>query len=224
MNNPTIKVALFDIDETLLSRNSMLDFLLFFFREYHGEQLGKIREIKYLSKINDAWKGCRREDLNRYYYTQFQHVKKSTLDTLGKHWYEQNIVNNTNAFNQAVLNQLHSHRQDNFTIVLVSGGFFAPLNPLVQSLEINHLLCIKPVIQDDDVLTGEIEGIQTIGEGKATAILNHFNGINIDWNASFAYGDHISDLPMLQLTGNPVVTGNNPDLLKIAQQNQWNVI
>lgn len=220
-NKSKIKISLFDVDETLLLTNSMLDFIDFFFMEYYGQQSGKIKQDKY--KLNQLWSDDKRENLNRLYYTNFKDIKKLTLEDLGKKWFEQAISKNTPLFNQFVLNRLTKHKQDDYRVVLVSGGFFAPLNPIVEYLEINDLLCVKPVV-DHGVLTGEIEDIQTIGEGKVTAILNHFKEEQVDWFSSFAYGDHISDLAMLKLVGNPVVVGNDEKLLQIAKEQHWEFI
>ena len=220
-NKSKIKIALFDVDETLLLSNSMLDFIDFFFMDYYGQKSGKIKHDKY--KISLLGSKDKREDLNRLYYTHFKDIKKTTLDDLGKKWFEQALSKNKLLFNPFVLNRLIKHKQNDYRVVLVSGGFFGPLNPIVDYLDINDLLCVKPVVHHG-VLTGEIEGIQTIGEGKVAAILNHLNKEQVDWHSSFAYGDHISDLAMLNRVGNPVVVGNDKKLLQIAKEQHWEYI
>jgi HAD superfamily hydrolase (TIGR01490 family) len=221
MHLSKIKIALFDVDQTLLLTNSMLDFIDFFFMEYYGQQSGKIKQDKY--KISQLGSDNKRENLNRLYYTHFKDIKRSALEDLGKKWFEQTLSKNKHLFNQVVLNRLTKYKQDDYRVVFVSGGFFAPLNPIVEYLEVDVLLCVKPVV-NQGVLTGEIEGIQTIGEGKVTAILNHFKDEQVDWSSSFAYGDHISDLAMLKLVGHPVVVGNDNKLLQIAKEQHWEFI
>lgn len=221
MYQSKIKIALFDVDETLLLTNSMLDFIDFFFMEYYGQQSGKIKQDKY--KISQLGSDNKREHLNRLYYTNFKDIKRSVLEDLGKKWFEQTLSKNKPLFNQVVLNSLTKYKQEDYRIVFVSGGFFAPLNPIAEYLAIDVLLCVKPVI-NQGFLTGEIDGIQTIGEGKAAAILDHFKEEQVDWHSSFAYGDHISDLAMLKLVGNPVVVGNDKKLLQIAKQQHWEFI
>lgn len=215
------KIAFFDVDETLLSTNSMLDFINFFFVEYYGQKSGKIKQDKY--RISQLWNKYRREALNRLYYTNFKDITKSTLIDLGKKWFEQALSKNQPLFNLSVLNRLNKYKQDGYRIVLVSSSFFAPLNPIAEYLNINDLLCTEPNVQHD-ILTGEIGSIQTIGQGKVDAILNHLKEEQVDWNSSFAYADHISDFDMLKLVGNPVVVGRNRTLLHIAKERHWETI
>ena len=40
----------------------------------------------------------------------------------------------------------------------------------------------------------------------------------------FGYGDHISDLPMLNFVGNPVVVAGDNELTTIAQKQGWEIL
>ena len=46
----------------------------------------------------------------------------------------------------------------------------------------------------------------------------------IDLGSSWAYSDSASDLPMLDLVGNPVVVNPDPELAKIARDRGWQVM
>lgn len=49
----------------------------------------------------------------------------------------------------------------------------------------------------------------------------------IDLKKSFAYGDNISDIPMLAVTGHPVCAGGDANLANYAnyaRQNKWKVL
>jgi hypothetical protein len=45
----------------------------------------------------------------------------------------------------------------------------------------------------------------------------------IDLAHSYAYSDSITDLPMLELVGNPVVVNPDRDLLRVAREREWEV-
>ena len=47
---------------------------------------------------------------------------------------------------------------------------------------------------------------------------------DIDLEASYAYSDSISDLPMLRAVGNPVVVNPDPPLLEIAREEGWQTL
>ena len=46
----------------------------------------------------------------------------------------------------------------------------------------------------------------------------------IDLQASYAYSDSASDLPMLRAVGNPVVVNPDEDLARIARDQGWRVM
>jgi phosphoserine phosphatase len=46
----------------------------------------------------------------------------------------------------------------------------------------------------------------------------------LDLEASWAYSDSMSDLPMLEAVGNPVVVNPDPPLLTLARERDWQVM
>ena len=45
--------------------------------------------------------------------------------------------------------------------------------------------------------------------------------VDIDLASSYAYGNHQSDLPLLELIGNPYVVEPTEPLRKVALANKW---
>jgi len=59
------------------------------------------------------------------------------------------------------------------------------------------------------------------GPGKADAIRAMAEVENIDLEASYAYSDSITDLPMLEAVGHPVVVNPDAALAVIAAERGW---
>jgi HAD superfamily hydrolase (TIGR01490 family) len=215
--NKGIKLALFDVDETLLNINSMLSFLAYFLKKKYGVGDGQNRYNKYIESVNKLSE-LPREHLNKLYYEKLKGLHYKELLMIGEQWFSENA---DLIYNRKIIDLLKKHLSDGYKPVIVSGGFFAILDPLSRALNISNILSINPEIDDEGFLTGNILGIQTIGDGKAIATKNKFDANFINWNESYAYGDHISDVSMLKLVGKPRVVGNNSDLLKIASINKW---
>jgi len=76
----------------------------------------------------------------------------------------------------------------------------------------------------DGVFTGEPTGLFIYGDGKAQAIEELAAREGIDLSASYAYSDSVSDLPMLRLVGHPVAVNPDPELLKVARAEGWEVL
>ena len=76
----------------------------------------------------------------------------------------------------------------------------------------------------DGVYTGEIDGPFVYGEGKAMALREFAAAESISLDASWAYSDSVSDLPMLEAVGHPVAVNPDAELLEIAHREGWDVL
>jgi HAD superfamily hydrolase (TIGR01490 family) len=76
----------------------------------------------------------------------------------------------------------------------------------------------------DGVVTGEIVGPFTYGEGKAVAIRELAAERNLDLEASYAYSDSVSDLPMMRVVGHAVAVNPDAGLLEVATREGWEII
>ncbi len=76
----------------------------------------------------------------------------------------------------------------------------------------------------DGVYTGTPTGLFIYRSDKARAIEQLAEREGIDLNASYAYSDSESDLPMLQVVGNPVAVNPDRELLRVARECGWQVL
>jgi HAD superfamily hydrolase (TIGR01490 family) len=72
--------------------------------------------------------------------------------------------------------------------------------------------------------TGRAAGPFNYREGKVLSMRELAQQQGIDLQASFAYSDSESDLPMLRAVGNPVVVNPDAELRRIAQSEGWEVL
>jgi phosphoserine phosphatase len=73
----------------------------------------------------------------------------------------------------------------------------------------------------DGAFTGRFDGPFVYGEGKVEAMRAFAAEHEIDLGASYAYSDSLSDLPMLEAVGHPVVVNPDPALAEIAKREGW---
>jgi HAD superfamily hydrolase (TIGR01490 family) len=76
----------------------------------------------------------------------------------------------------------------------------------------------------DGVYTGRPDGPFTYREGKAQAIREVAAREGLDLQASYAYSDSESDLPMLRAVGHPVVVNPDAELARVAGEEGWEVM
>jgi HAD superfamily hydrolase (TIGR01490 family) len=76
----------------------------------------------------------------------------------------------------------------------------------------------------DGRYTGRAAGPFNYREGKVLSLRELAEREQIDLDASYAYSDSESDLPMLRAVGHPVVVNPDPDLRRIAMEEGWEVL
>jgi HAD superfamily hydrolase (TIGR01490 family) len=76
----------------------------------------------------------------------------------------------------------------------------------------------------DGRYTGRLAGPFSYREGKAQAIRELAEREGIDLEASYAYSDSESDLPMLQAVGHPVAVNPDAELARVAREGGWEVL
>jgi HAD superfamily hydrolase (TIGR01490 family) len=81
-----------------------------------------------------------------------------------------------------------------------------------------------PLEQRDGRYTGRLAGPMTYREGKVEAIRILAERDGLDVEASWAYSDSESDLPMLRAVGHPVAVNPDRALARVAEAEGWEVI
>ncbi len=76
----------------------------------------------------------------------------------------------------------------------------------------------------DGVYTGRPTGLFVYGDEKVLAIRQLAAREGISLEESYAYSDSASDLPMLRAVGHPVAVNPDPELLRVAREEGWEVL
>jgi HAD superfamily hydrolase (TIGR01490 family) len=217
--------AFFDVDETLLSFKTMFSFQRYFASHYFaGPTPWRRLRRACLSAEFDLYRrgGVAREYINRRYYSYFRGWAVSEVEDAAREWYAQER-RRLDFFHDVVLDALQSHQRNGVTAVLVSGSSQEILAPLAVELGLEHVLATR-LVRSKGRFTGELIPPQTIGKGKGQAIEAFLRERGGDPARSFAYGDHESDLPMLEIVGNPIVVAHAGKMRMVASQRAWPIL
>lgn len=218
MNNR--RFAFFDVDETLISIKSMFSFRCFYFAWLLGNVRGReaVNEAdRVMSEMADQ--GSDRQQLNRQFYRQFKGHRPTDVRTAAQLWYEE-VSKVPGFFVRATIGALRKHQADGVEAVFVSGSCTEILAPLARDLSVQHVLANR-LATANNFYTGELIPPQTIGEGKRAAISQFIAAAGVCSDQCYGYGDHLSDLPMLELVGLPTVLTGDPRLLAVARERRW---
>lgn len=125
--------------------------------------------------------------------------------------------------NQNVVERLKNHVANNDYVMLVSGAFTPLLHAVTKQLPIQTIIGTE-IPYKNNILDHRTPVSHIQGPLKTLKIKEVLSGENIDWANSFAYGDSHSDLPVLELVGNPVAVQPEPRLRVVAEKRKWEII
>ncbi|MGX6608399.1 HAD family hydrolase [Micromonosporaceae bacterium Da 78-11] len=209
--------AFFDVDETLITVSSIFRFLRFRLADQGrppAEYADAERSLRSLAAA-----GVPRDEINRAYFRLYAGAYRDEVADCAERWFGQES-SGPGFFHPRVLAALRAHRDAGHLTVLVSGSLPACVELIAEFVGADAALCSRPEFQGGRY-TGEVAPM--IGVAKASAVTVLAEARDIKLATSFAYGDHISDLPVLSLVGNPTAVGDDPALAAHAAENGWPV-
>ncbi|HEX2314955.1 MAG TPA: HAD-IB family hydrolase, partial [Thermomonospora sp.] len=123
------------------------------------------------------------------------------------------------AWPQAI-RRIRRHRAAGHRTLLLTGTvdvFTEPLRTLFDEIVASRLRVV------DGRCTGHYDRPPLIGEARAAWLRQWARAASVDLSASWAYGDHYSDRPVLELVGNPVAVNPDARLHRYARRRRWTV-
>jgi len=119
---------------------------------------------------------------------------------------------------------LRQHQADGHAVVLVSGTFQEMLEVIARRLELQGAVGTRLQARNGRYTGGIVEPA-CFGGGKLARVREYLaEHPNIELPASFAYGDSIYDLPLLEAVGHPTVVYPDTRLAAIAGRRQWPIV
>jgi phosphoserine phosphatase len=105
---------------------------------------------------------------------------------------------------------------------LVSGATKFVVKPLAARLGFKHILYTRLEVENGR-LTGRVIDPICFEEGKIYWLQQLVEKEEIDLAKSWFYTDSVTDLPLLELVGHPVVVNPDPRLYRAASRRHWPV-
>ncbi len=116
---------------------------------------------------------------------------------------------------------LDHHRQQGHDIAIVTASVSVLVEPIFHELGADHLIASE-LEEVDGTFTGQLIHYNK-GQTKVDRLRALAADHNYDLDASYAYTDSISDLPLLESVGNPRPVNPDRQLRKIALERDWPV-
>ena len=120
------------------------------------------------------------------------------------------------------LDLIREHQAAGRRVYIISASPEEIVAPLALYLGVDEAIASRAKLDEDGRYTGEVE-FYSYGPFKADAILEAARLHDIDLEASYAYSDSATDLPMLEIVGHPVVVNPDRELARVARARDWEV-
>lgn len=218
-----LMIALFDLDGTLIKPKSVIAFYEFYLLNTQSADESTRSLAEFRTALGEQMQLCEsRMDLNRWFYqSYFAGMSRPVLARHCRAWVE-NCMQTDDFFHPEILVELDQRRYEGYEPVIVTGSFYEVVKPIADHLGISNILC-APLEDQDDVYTGRLLALPTIAAGKVEAINKFLTREARDLDASYGYGDDLSDLDYLELVDHPVAF-NGADLGAVALDRDWTFI
>ncbi len=217
-----MNLALFDLDNTLLSGDSDFEWSQFLVEE--GVLDRELFEAKNLAFYEQYKAGT----LNIGEFLDFQlkplsrHARKVLDD-----WHEEFMRRKVRPMMGAKARDLVSKHQaagDVCVIVTATNSFVTA--PIAREFGVEHLIATDPE-QKDGEFTGRVAGVPSFREGKVLRMESWLAEHGWSWESfgtTWFYSDSLNDLPLLAKVKQPVAVDPDATLRAHAEKQGWAVI
>lgn len=219
-----MRVAIFDFDGTLYTKET---FKLLMeqlknhptYKQYYGRFYRSILPLYVRYKLKILPESVMKERSMRLY---LQALDSLTMTELNEYFTNMHNVMIPD-FNEQVVNRLAEHQKDGYHVLLVSGAYTPFLKAVTSHLTFDEIIGTD-IPSNGDQLAMDQPFLHIQGKRKNEQIDHALQGATVDWDNSFAYGDSISDLPVLDQVGHPVAVRPDEKLTAVAKQRNWEIL
>jgi HAD superfamily hydrolase (TIGR01490 family) len=209
--------AFFDVDKTILAENSGTAYLKTLYErgeiDWKAVVLGLGTYLRYKLNLLDIERWVERNSV------EFRGRSEASLAREAGDLFRNVLLPSIYPEAEA---RVRWHLAQGHLVALVSGATKFVLEPLAAHLGVKHMLCTLLEVTDG-VFTGRVIRPICFGEGKIYWIQQLIERESIDLARSYFYTDSITDLPLLDLVGHPVVVNPDPLLYRRALTRSWPV-
>ena len=218
----TFKLALFDLDHTLIPLDSDYEW---------GEftiALGW-REATEFKRLNtEFFEQYKAGTLDIHAYVRFATQamrEQGAIKSIAAHALFMSGKIQKSITKQALaLVEMHRAAGDELVIVTATNDFVT--RPIAQAFGVQELIAVELERDADGEPTGEIKGTPSFREGKVTRVEQWLAARKLGWGdvETTFYTDSLNDLALLEKVSHPVATNPDPRLRALATERDWRIL
>jgi len=214
-----MRIAFFDLDKTLICRNSATLWIRFelaagriTMREAFEAlawvlrySIGATNIVPALRRAVAALTGQREQDMRRRVETFHQSMVRPL-------------------YRPGAREAIERHRDAGDHLVLLTSASNYVSELVCDDLELDGYVCSRFEVDSHGVYTGRPVEPLCFGEGKVELAGRYASTLDLGLESSAFYSDSHSDLPMLEAAGEPMVVNPDPRLRRLARKRGWSIL
>jgi HAD superfamily hydrolase (TIGR01490 family) len=209
--------AFFDVDKTLIAENSGSLYMRY---RYQRGEIGGLDLLKGLGAYLQYKLGVLDiRNWTKNMMVQFRGQSEAELEREARVWFEEMVAR---TIYPKAAELVREHEERGHVVTILSGATKFVVRPLAERLGVRHFLYTRLEVEDGR-FTGRVVEPICFEEGKIYWVQHFIEQHGIDLAKSFFYTDSITDLPLLDLVGHPVVVNPDPLLYRTALRRRWPV-
>jgi HAD superfamily hydrolase (TIGR01490 family) len=218
----TLRLALFDLDHTLLPIDSDYAWGQFTI------ELGWTDPASFARRNDEFYAQYQAGTLDIHAYVRFAteafRLRGPAAADAARRRFMQEVIEP--AIRTPALDLIDRHRQAGDRLVVITATNEFVTRPIVQRLGVDELIAVQLARDTNGWYSGEIEGIPSMREGKVQRMTHWLLEQGLDWNGIEAtfYSDSTNDLPLLTRVQHPVATNPDVRLREHAQALGWPIL
>jgi HAD superfamily hydrolase (TIGR01490 family) len=215
-----LKLALFDLDNTLLAGDSDFEWAQFLIEQ------GVLDREVYEARNEEFYEQYKAGTLDIYEFLDFQlkplsRHPRAVLETWHREFMTRKILP---IVRDSARELVERHRGDLRAIITATNSFVT--GPIAAAFGVEHLIATEPEERDGE-FTGQVTDIPCFREGKVQRLEAWLEtqGRSLDsFEQSWFYSDSLNDLPLLAKVTHPVAVDPDDTLRAHAQAHGWPVM
>lgn len=217
-----MKLALFDLDNTLLSGDSDFEWAQFLISQ------GVLDREAYEARNLEFYEQYKAGTLDIHVFLDFQlkplsrHLR-SQLDAWHRIFMQTRILP---MIGSKARDLVHHHRAQGHRLVIITATNSFVTAPIAREFGVPELIATEPE-QSAGEFTGLASGVPCFREGKVTRLEAWLAQQTADWSSierSWFYSDSHNDIFLMERVSDPIAVDPDPQLSQVARERGWPVI
>jgi HAD superfamily hydrolase (TIGR01490 family) len=217
-----VNLALFDLDNTLLSGDSDFEWAQFLIEQ--GALDRELFEAKNLAFYEQYKAGTL--DIHEFLDFQLKPLSRHTRNVLDG-WRDNFMQSKVRGMvTVAAQDLVAKHRATGDVCVIITATNSFITSPIAQEFGVENLIATEPEERDGE-FTGCVVGVPCFREGKVARLESWLAQQGWGWESfsdSYFYSDSLNDLPLLKKVRYPVAVDPDETLRSYAEQHGWPIL